>query len=236
MYLEYSYYLINTIRKFFGSRSIEPDILFGSARFGQRWIKAVAVCLVCIAASDSGVAAQGVEGGTPQPAVREQRFDAWTVRCIEPASTPAVSTKDARCEATQSVVVEQDGREVEVLKLAVTATDDKAGKAEWALVALFPLDVLLNADFGLSVGKGKPRLYRFRNCSHLGCFGLAPIDRNLLGGFNDAPEAAMFFRLLNGQAVKLVFSLKGFRQAVSALKSGPASLSPSPAAKGRAKP
>lgn len=233
MHLVYYYYLINIIRNFRGSFILEPVFSFGIVRFRQRRALAAAVCLVCIAANGSGAAAQGVEGGPPQPVVREQRFDAWTVRCIDLA--PSVSAKDARCEATQSVVVEQDGRDVEVLKLAVTAADDKAGKAEWALVALFPLDVLLNADFGLSVGKGKPRLYRFRNCSQLGCFGLAPIDRDLLGRLGDAPEAAMFFRLLNGQAIKLVFSLKGFRQAVGALKLGPASLG-APAAEGRAKP
>jgi invasion protein IalB len=150
-----------------------------------------------------------------------QVFQDWSLRCID--LPPTVNTKQSpndhvACEAGQTVTIDQDGKKIEILKLAISPAKDKAGKSDWALVALFPLDVLLNSDFGVSLGKDKPTLYRFRNCNHLGCFGVVPLDKATLGRFEKSLEGAVYFRLLTGKAVKVVFSLNGVGEAFGALQ------------------
>lgn len=151
-----------------------------------------------------------------------QAFQDWSVRCVNVSSaisTEQVSSTQATCEAAQTVTIVQGGQKVEILKLAISPAKDKADKFGWALVALFPLDVLLTSDFGLTTGKEKPTLYRFRNCNHLGCFGIAPLDKAKLVRFGKSSDGAVYFQLLNGKTVKVVFSLKGFKQAFEALQS-----------------
>jgi invasion protein IalB len=84
-------------------------------------------------------------------AVREQVFEGWTLRCVAPAGvSDEQGGKVSACEISESITVRQDdGSALEVLKLAISPAANKAGKAGWALVVLFPLDVLLSADFGL---------------------------------------------------------------------------------------
>lgn len=117
-------------------------------------------------------------------------------------------------------MVDVDGKPVELLNLAVTRASDKAGEAKWAMVVLTPLDVQLNADFGLAIGTAEPVLLRYRNCNRLGCFVLAPLDDRRIRQLERAAAGAVYFRLLDGQAVKVSFSLKGFTKAMVALSSG----------------
>lgn len=117
-------------------------------------------------------------------------------------------------------MVDVDGKPVELLSLAVTRASDKAGDANWAMVVLTPLDVQLNADFGLSVGSAEPVLLRYRNCNRLGCFVLVPLDDRRIRQMERAAAGAVYFRLLDGQAVKVSFSLKGFTKAMAALSAG----------------
>lgn len=86
-----------------------------------------------------------------------------------------------------------------------------------------PLDVQLHADFGLAVGSAEPVLLRYRNCNRLGCFVLVPLDDRRIRQMERAAAGAVYFRLLDGQAVKVSFSLKGFTKAMAALTSGVAS-------------
>ncbi|CUX66776.1 hypothetical protein AGR6A_Lc70018 [Agrobacterium sp. NCPPB 925] len=117
-------------------------------------------------------------------------------------------------------MVDQGGKPVEVLNLAISRANDKAGKANWALVALTPLDVHLASDFGFGAGSAKPSLVRYRNCNHAGCFVIIPLDNSLISQMKQASNGATFFRLLGGQAVKVSFSLKGFTKAFDALSAG----------------
>lgn len=150
--------------------------------------------------------------------VRAERFDDWTLRCFLPPKNKDGST--ATCEIAQPLMVNQDGKPVEILNLAVSRASDKAGKADWALVVLTPLDVQLSSDFGFAAGSAKPSLLRYRNCNQLGCFVIVPLDRERINQMKRAADGAAFFRLLNGQAVKVTFSLKGFTKAFEALSSG----------------
>lgn len=124
------------------------------------------------------------------------------------------------CEIGQPLMIEVDGKPVELLNLAVTRASDKAGDAKWAMVVLTPLDVQLNADFGLAIGTAEPVLLRYRNCNRLGCFVLAPLDDRRIRQMERAASGAVYFRLLDGKAVKVNFSLKGFTKAMEGLSSG----------------
>jgi len=157
------------------------------------------------------------------PKLLAQKFDDWTWRCVAPAGGAAPTG----CEVAQAVKVNQEGKTVEVLNLAVSKATDKAGKVEYALVALTPLDVHLPSQFGLLIGddkakgkdKQKPILTQYRNCNQMGCFVVMPIDAATVSKFKQAQEGAGFFRLINGKTVKVVFSLKGFDKAIDALAS-----------------
>jgi len=152
--------------------------------------------------------------------IRTARFDDWQLRCVVAGGASAEAAQPASCEISQPLMVNQDGGSVEVLNLAVSRASDKAGKVDWALVVLTPLDVHLASDFGYGVGSGKPELVRYRNCNHAGCFVVVPLDNSRVSQLKKASDGAAFFRLLNGQAVKVSFSLKGFTKAFNALSAG----------------
>lgn len=151
--------------------------------------------------------------------VLSERFEDWVHRCVVPEKTTGAEVQPV-CELFQSVQIEQDGVFSEILNVSVSKANDKAGKVDWAVLVLAPADVHLPSDFGLSMGSRPPILTRYRNCNQLGCWVVIPADRAVLSGLKKATEGAGHFRLLNGQVVKIVFSLKGFTRAFNALASG----------------
>ncbi|QCL76497.1 MULTISPECIES: invasion associated locus B family protein [Agrobacterium] len=165
-------------------------------------------------------AAQSDTAKRPSTEVHTERFDDWTLRCVVAAGADHKVPQKASCEIAQPLMVDQGGKPVEVLNLAISRANDKAGKANWALVALTPLDVHLASDFGFGAGSAKPSLVRYRNCNHAGCFVIIPLDNSLISQMKQASNGATFFRLLGGQAVKVSFSLKGFTKAFDALSAG----------------
>ncbi len=74
---------------------------------------------------------------------------------------------------------------------------------------------------------------RYRNCNRLGCFVIAPLDERRIRQMERAAAGAVYFRLLDGQAVKVSFSLDGFTKAMDALSSG---VAPGDTAKGSQAP
>jgi invasion protein IalB len=150
-----------------------------------------------------------------------QQFDDWQLRCSSrPQRSKGDASSAAACEIGQPLMIDLDGKPVELLNLAISKAHDKAGKVEWAMVVLTPLDVELSADFGVSIGSAEPALLRYRNCNRLGCFVLVPLDNRRVQEMKQAATGAVYFRLLNKQAVKVNFSLKGFTKAMIALSSG----------------
>jgi len=185
---------------------------------------AAVLCSVSLArAQDSEVSPPTVSSAVAEQAstdIRGERFDDWVLRCVVADGAHAEEAKPASCEISQPLMVHQDGAQVEVLNLAVSRASDKAGKVDWALVVLTPLDVHLASDFGYGIGSAKPELVRYRNCNHAGCFVVVPLDNGRISQLKKASDGAAFFRLLNGQAVKVSFSLKGFTKAFNALSAG----------------
>ena len=173
-------------------------------------------------------AGQSKAESDPAPQVLEQRFEDWTYRCV-----PTPTEEDASalaCELSQAVQIEQDGQPLPILNMAISKAADKVGKVDWALVVLTPLDVHLPSDFGLSFGSRKPVLSRYRNCNALGCWVVVPASSQIVQSMKRALEGGAHFRLLDGQTVKIIYSLRGFTKGFEALRSGepPALLSELP--------
>ncbi|KAB7613726.1 hypothetical protein F9L33_10150 [Amylibacter sp. SFDW26] len=174
------------------------------------WVSSVFLCVLMV----SNLNAQEAE--VVENDLIFENFKDWTYRCQKyEANSKGVNI----CELGQSVQVEQDGKPIEVLNISLSKADDKAGKVDWALIILTPLDVHLPSDFGLKLGARKPIVTRYRNCTSLGCWVVVPVTANVLAGLKKAREGAGFFRLTDGQVVKVVFSLQGFTQAYNKLTS-----------------
>jgi|GEM_PF-702844 len=153
--------------------------------------------------------------------IKVEHFDDWVLRCVDAEGTSDDKTaKLASCEIYQPLIVNNNGTMVEVLNLAVSRANDKAGKANWALIVLTWLDVHLASDFGFGIGNRQPKRIRYRNCNQSGCFVVIPLDNDHIDQLKKAAEGNAFFRLLNGQTVKMSFSLKGFTKAFNALSEG----------------
>ncbi len=175
------------------------------------------VRLFCLALFVSVCVPQGVLAQQERlsPEIWLEKFQDWTYRCVSSAQT----AKPA-CELSQSVQIEQDGQFIEVLNFALSPAEDKAGNVAWALIVLTPQDVHLPSDFGLSFGGGNPILTRYRNCNQLGCWVVIPANDQVLSGLKRALDGAGHMRLLDGQVVKVVFSLRGFTAGFNALAKG----------------
>ncbi len=158
--------------------------------------------------------ADAVQLATSQ--IASERFEDWQYRCV----LPQQSDQAPACELSQSAQVEQDGSPVEVLNIALSRADDAAGNVGWALVILTPQDVHLPSDFGLTLGAATPQIVRYRNCNQAGCWVVIPADEQVLGGMKRGLEGAANFRLLDGQVVRVVFSLRGFTRGFAALSNG----------------
>lgn len=151
-------------------------------------------------------------------------FDDWTLHCAE--ETDAAGKAVRHCEIAQAVAVADEGRAVEMLRLAVSRSGE-GGKNAFTLVALAPLDVHLPSQFGLFAGDAKLALAPYRNCNPNGCFVLIPLSKQDIKRLKRARQGAALFRDLGGRPIKLSFSLMGFTKAFDSLAGGvtPAALS-----------
>jgi invasion protein IalB len=146
--------------------------------------------------------------------IASQAFDDWALLCAE--ETDAAGKAVRHCEISQAVAVEDQGRAVEILRLAVSRSG-KGAKAAFTLVALAPLDVHLPSQFGLFAGDTKLALASYRNCNPNGCFVLISLSKQDIKRLKKARQGAALFRDLGGRPIKLSFSLKGFTRAFDSL-------------------
>ncbi|MEH7847245.1 invasion associated locus B family protein [Rhizobium laguerreae] len=151
----------------------------------------------------------------PAPAIKSRKFDDWYYRC----------TRAAACEVAQVAQVAKDGKNVNVLTLAIsTAPADsqrkgEKGKSRLVLTALLPLNVFLPS--GLSIkADGKPvAKLDYRNCNEAGCWAQLALDTKTTTALKKGATAEGLVRLMNGQDVNIRFSLKGLKPALDELQS-----------------
>ncbi|TAU34678.1 invasion associated locus B family protein [Rhizobium leguminosarum] len=150
----------------------------------------------------------------PEPAIKSQKFDDWYYRC-----TGAVGAE--ACEVAQVAQVAEDGKNVNVLTLAISAAPVDAqskGKPRLMLTALLPLNVYLPS--GLSIkADGKPvAKLEYRNCNQSGCWAQQALDTKMAAALKKGSTAEGLVRLMNGQDVNIRFSLKGLKPALDELQ------------------
>jgi invasion protein IalB len=130
-------------------------------------------------------------------------YQDWRISC------PASTAKDASCEVQQDVI--EDKSHTELARLSIFRL-----KGVNTMIVTVPYNVLLDMGIGLSLGKDKPRVYPFEICSGGGCIVRVPFDDNLAKAIAAAPDARILFAGLDGKAVGLPFSLKGYKEAINA--------------------
>jgi invasion protein IalB len=153
-----------------------------------------------------------------KPQISAQKFDDWYYRCSGDPQARA-------CEVAQIAQVPKDGKNVNVLTLAIApavGNDTAAGKKAKTglmLTALLPLNVFLPA--GLSItSSGKPvTKLSYRNCNQAGCWAQQALDARMLASLDKSGSAEGLVRLMDGQNVNIRFSLKGLKPALEKLQS-----------------
>jgi len=157
---------------------------------------------------------------------KTKKFDDWYYRCIE--QTTAKKAPPRQCEVLQVAQVKSPSKDkktketsqnVSVLTLAFSKglPDKKTKKRAVLLTVLTPLNIHLPSGFQLTVDKNKALKHVYRNCNQAGCWvntQLSPRDMQRLkkGKFGFGQ-----MKLLNGQNVRIKFSLKGLASALTAL-------------------
>lgn len=154
------------------------------------------------------------------PAVQSTRFDDWYYRCAEVKAADGKTV--SQCEVAQIAQVKQGEENVNVLTLAIAKAAPEAGKKpsgnELLLTALVPLNVVLPIGLGLAADGKDVVTIPYRNCNQAGCWAQQKLDPKMLGALQKGTSGEARLRLMNGQNIKLKFSLKGLTKALAELQ------------------
>ncbi|HEX4636932.1 MAG TPA: invasion associated locus B family protein [Rhizomicrobium sp.] len=147
-------------------------------------------------------------------------YDDWRVAC--PAADTGADNKDAaaaaHCELSTDVIDKSQSTPNAVAR--ATITTDKDGKQMIGFV--LPFGVALEAGMGLKIGKDPVKVYQYRTCNSIGCIVTTPFDDKLASSLKGTDDAAVMFAGLDGKAVSVPISFKGYQQSMSAWKSSEA--------------
>jgi len=133
-------------------------------------------------------------------------YDSWRLAC------PAIDKEDASCALGQDIVNNRTG--AAVAHLVLMKADGKQ-----ILSITVPHNVLLDPGLGLQFEKKQFVAYSYETCDTPGCTVLVPADDTLIAQMSTAPDARLVFANIEGKAVGLPISLKGFADADRAMKS-----------------
>ncbi len=136
-------------------------------------------------------------------------YNDWRLLC------PARKEKDADCRMTQDIVDQKDGQQV--ASLVLLKEKDKDKKETMVLAVNVPLNVLLQPGVGLKFGDDT-KTYQYKTCLQSGCVAMVPYDKQIEKAIEGTSDASISVARLDGKAVELPFSTKGFKEARSAYK------------------
>jgi len=139
-------------------------------------------------------------------------YDDWRVTC------PAAETPDINCELSSDVVDKSQGNSNVLAR--VTIATEKDGKQ--SMVFILPFGVSLEAGMGLRIGKDPVKVYQYRTCNTVGCIATTPFDPALASALKGADDAAVMVAGLDGKAVSVPMSFKGYQKSLAAWKGGDA--------------
>lgn len=136
-------------------------------------------------------------------------YDDWRIAC-PPAADAKDKDKDPGCRMIEQVMDNRTGQSV--LQLAMGLE-----KGKHVLDVSVPLGVLLPAGVGLTFDdQEKPILFQFRTCTTGGCIGHLDVDDKTYATFSTAKDGKILVAGLDGKAVAVPVSLKGFPDAARA--------------------
>lgn len=137
-------------------------------------------------------------------------YDDWRVAC------PSAATKGASCELVSDIIDKSQQSPI----ARATITTDSQGKP--LIGFMLPYGVALQAGMGLVVGKEPVKVYPYRTCNAVGCIATAPFDQKLADSMRQAKDGRVMFANLQGKAVGVPLSFKGYDTAFRAYKSAEA--------------
>ncbi|WP_299150247.1 invasion associated locus B family protein [uncultured Tateyamaria sp.] len=139
-----------------------------------------------------------------------QEFEDWRVTCTAQASET--------CRVWQRVQIAHEGKTQDVMAVSVAPSDEGL-----VLLVQVPIDVFLPADFGLRIDGQNERRVRYRNCNQAGCWVLIVLNDRLLRQLQSGLTAETAMSLVEGETVRVSFSLRGFTAAMAAFEKARAS-------------
>ena len=151
-----------------------------------------------------------------QPEVRATQFDDWHLRCAD------ITTPDGKvvpqCEVAHVAQVKQDGRDQNIMTLAISRIPAAEGSAELGMTVLVPLNVFLPAGLVLSADGQQVAHMSYRNCNQAGCWAAQKLDQKVIDALKKGKAGESRIQLMNGQTANIGFSLKGLTAAIKALE------------------
>ncbi len=158
---------------------------------------------------------------------KTKKYNDWYYRCIEQKTDKKSPAR--QCEVLQVAQVKSPSKNqnskdaaqnVSVLTLAFSKglPDKKSKKRSILLTVLTPLNIHLPSGFDLTVDKNKPIKNVYRNCNQAGCWVNAQLSNLDMKRLKQGKFGLGQMRLLNGQNVRIKFSLKGLGRALAALE------------------
>jgi invasion protein IalB len=136
-------------------------------------------------------------------------YDSWRLAC------PAISAKQGSCALGQDIVNSQNG--TSIAHLVLLKADGKL-----TLSITVPHNVLLDPGLGLQFGKERFDAFPYETCEARGCIVLMPADDKLIAKLSSNQDARLVLASIEGKAVALPISLKGFAAAWHAMDSSEA--------------
>ena len=142
-------------------------------------------------------------------------FDDWRLAC------PKLAEEASSCEMQEDVLDARSRSEL----ARISFFKSKDGKQQ--MIITVPFNVLLQPGLGLQLDStqkppGNPTVYAYETCSSVGCLVRVPIDDAFLDKLRDAKDARLLVAGLDGKAVGLPFSLKGFPETLAAFRNNEA--------------
>jgi invasion protein IalB len=149
----------------------------------------------------------------PQSRILSERFDDWFYRCVETGAKKS----EKRCEVVQIAQSKQGKKPINLLTISFSELPQGKTK-KTVLTVLTPLNVFLPEGLGFAVDKKKNVTLQYRNCNSAGCWIQHFVDAKTLRALKSGNEGVVNLRLINGQNLKIKFSLKGLKPALAAMQ------------------
>jgi invasion protein IalB len=180
----------------------------------QGWRTTLIAALGCVGACVAAAAAED----TAQPNAPEvsaaglaptdvKTYGDWVVRCF-PIKSPA------RCDMFQATLDKASQRRIVSVSIAYAPSTGIYGAK-----IIVPLEVRLDAGVVVTADKFTSAAMAYTRCEHDGCYMEDKLDPALVENLTKGQAASLVVASVPGARVTLPLSLRGFSDALSAMKS-----------------